>query len=187
MAGLDSTATHEISEHNLDSISCTSDFEQTSWDFDRHSSEEELNTINKDGAAEKRKWSQVNRNSCDSGGSSDDEVKDYMLQPQPVLFSSSPPKGVQKVINDTPPPSSRKLFLAKVTPVTVKSVSSVVSPRKRHRQTSTSDSPTESEHDSVIQRPCLNFEKMQVSTLLLQPNVHGYIGWGHSSCFEKVC
>ena len=154
MHGLHLSSTHEISENTLDTISCTSDFERQSWDFDRHSSEEELATINKDGTAEKRKWSSRS-GCCDSAGASDEEVTELMLKPQPVLFCSSPPKGVQKVANESPPP---KLLIARVAPMTVSSVS----PRKRHRQTSTSNSPTDLELSTVIQRPCLDFEKMQV-------------------------
>ncbi|KAJ8307991.1 hypothetical protein KUTeg_012865 [Tegillarca granosa] len=160
MHSIESNATHEISENNLDSISCTSDYERQSLDFDRHSSEDELETIHKEiiQGAEKRKWSQVNTRSCNSAGSSDEEVKELMLQPQPVLFSSSPPKDVQKVSNPTPPPCPpAKIFLKKVTPITL----TTVSPRKRHRQTSTSDTQTDSGTTTVIQRPCLDFEKMQ--------------------------
>lgn len=88
------TTTHEISEHSLDSISCTSDYERQSLDFERHSSEEELSTIHKGIPSEKRKWSHAHSASCDSTGSVDEEVKELMLEPQPVLFSSSPPKDI---------------------------------------------------------------------------------------------
>jgi hypothetical protein len=169
MTGLDGNSNSTTHELSLDNISCTSDFERQSLDFDRHSSEEELSVINthREGSAEKRKWSQVssNRNDCcDSAASSDEEVKDLMLKPQPIMFSSSPPKGVQKVSNhhhhhhhhhhrSSPP----RIFLARVTPITVSSVS----PRKRHRQTTTSDSRAEGPAAAVM-RPCLDFEKMQV-------------------------
>jgi hypothetical protein len=137
-------STHEISEHNLDrisytsdynldSISCTSDYERQSLDFEHHSSEEELETIHKEVVAEKRKRLQPSRH-CDSA--SDEEVKELMLQPQPINFSSS------KVVQH---PCS-------IGHVTVMTISS----RKRHH--TISDSPM----DSVLNRPCLDFEKMQV-------------------------
>lgn len=140
-------STHEISEHNLDrisctsdynldSISCTSDYERQSLDFEHHSSEEELEILHKEFVAEKRKRLQPNRH-CDSA--SDEEVKEFMLQPQPINFSSSPPKVVH----------------TQITPVTVMTISS----RKRHRQNTTSDS---SPMDSSLHRPSLDFEKMQV-------------------------
>ncbi|XP_033735749.1 serum factor response D-like isoform X1 [Pecten maximus] len=197
---LDSNATHEISEHNLDSISCTSDFERHSLDFDRHSSEEELENIHREVVAEKRKWSQVNNRNCESASSSDEEVKELMLEPQPVLFRCSPPQGVHKLNNNSVnnnnnisnhnnnfsctnitvisssyggPTNLRsknslnnnvksQLHINKVTPISVMSVS----PRKRHRQTTTSDSPPFTadlaQSATVIRRPCLDFEKMQV-------------------------
>ncbi|KAL3872606.1 hypothetical protein ACJMK2_035821 [Sinanodonta woodiana] len=152
-SGQDSGVMQEISDQNYDSLSCTSDYERQSLDFERHSSEEELAVINKENVAEKRKWSQTQCSGCggDSAGSSDDEVKEFLLNPQPVLLSSSPPKGIKKISSHSPAP---KLLLARVTPLSVSSVS----PRKRHRQTTTSDSLSDS---SVIQRPCLDFEKMQ--------------------------
>ncbi len=138
---------------------CSLDYDPTSsTEFDHHSSEEELAFINyptREVHREKRTWSQANNRcgSCqDSSGSSDDEVKDLMSKPQPVLFSSSPPRGVQKLSKTMSP----RLFLANVTPAH----SSSVSPRKRHRQTSSTDV---SDAPAVIQRPCLDFEKMQVS------------------------
>lgn len=146
--------THEISEHNFDTVSCTSDYERQSLDFERHSSEDELVTINKENVREKRKWSQVNcSNGCDS--SSDDEVKEFLLSPQPVLLSSDPPKGVHRVKVYTRLPSQRQV-LARMTPITVTSVS----PRKRHRK-STSENVYETESGALTQRPCLDFEKMQ--------------------------
>lgn len=147
-------STHEISEHNLDrisctsdynldTISCTSDYERHSLDFEHHSSEEELETIHKEVVAEKRKRLHPHSH-CDSA--SDEEVKELMLQPQPVNFSSSPPKVVQCTI-------------AHVTPVAVMTISS----RKRHRQNTTSDSSMDSVH-----RPCLDFEKMQKNAVKKQ-------------------
>ena len=149
---------------------CSSDFERSSLDyepsssvdFERNSSEEELHTINRHNhhhnyyprelQAEKRTWSQANRcSSCceNSGSSSDEEVKDLLTPPQPLSFSSSPPKGVQKLAKALPP----KLFLANVTPTHA----CLVSPRKRHRHT-----PCLDKSATVMQRPCLDFEKMQV-------------------------
>lgn len=154
------TKTHEISEHNFDTVSCTSDYERQSLDFDRHSSEDELVTINKENVAEKRKWSQVHCSGC-CDSSSDDEVKEFLLNPQPVLLSSTPPKGVQRVKVYTRFPSQRQV-LARMAPITVSSVS----PRKRYRQ-ATSENVYETESGSLTQRPCLDFEKMQqVQTLV---------------------
>ncbi|XP_045186999.2 uncharacterized protein LOC123544911 [Mercenaria mercenaria] len=154
------TKTHEISEHNFDTVSCTSDYERQSLDFDRHSSEDELVTINKENVAEKRKWSQVHCSGC-CDSSSDDEVKEFLLNPQPVLLSSTPPKGVQRVKVYTRFPSQRQV-LARMAPITVTSVS----PRKRHRH-ATSENVYETESGALTQRPCLDFEKMQqVQTLV---------------------
>ncbi|XP_064621662.1 uncharacterized protein LOC135484276 isoform X1 [Lineus longissimus] len=141
----------ELSDSDHD----TSDFERQNSDFERHSSEEELANINNTSGVKelnKRKWSQVNRHSFDDYyGSSDDEVWDLLSKPQPVSFSSSPPKGIQRIerIGRAPP---EKFRIANVTPLEV----CAVSPRKRHRQSSLSDS-----NETVIQRPCLDFEKMQ--------------------------
>lgn len=143
--------THEISEHNFDTVSCTSDYERHSLDFDRHSpSDDELVTINKENVAEKRKWSQMTR-CCDSASSSDEEVKEFLLNPQPVLLSSSPPKGVQKVL------TLPRQVLAHMVPLSV----STVSPRKRHRNNTTSDNQCETDSGTLTRRPCLDFEKMQ--------------------------
>ncbi|KAK2160848.1 hypothetical protein LSH36_126g04005 [Paralvinella palmiformis] len=143
---------------------CSLDYEpSSSAEFDRHSSEDELtiiNCTNHELHPEKRKWSQVNRcNSCDdSSGSSDEELRDLFGEPKPLNFSSSPPKGVPKLGQTLPPPPPAPLFLANLSPKTVRLCS--VSPRKRHRQTNSSDVSDA----TVIQRPCLDFEKMQVST-----------------------
>ncbi|XP_052769506.1 ABC transporter H family member 2-like [Mya arenaria] len=156
---LPAAKTHEISEHNFDTVSCTSDYERQSLDFDRHSSEDELGSINKENVAEKRKWSDVHCSGCcDSAGESDDEVKEFLLTPQPVLLSSSPPKGVQrvrvytKIANQT-----QRQVLARMAPITVTSVS----PRKRHRLNYASDNVYDSDSGPATQRPCLDFEKMQ--------------------------
>lgn len=149
--GTSSAKTHEISDHNFDTISCTSDYERQSLDFDRHSSEDELGSINKENVAEKRKWSHAG---CDSASSSDEEVKELLFNPQPVLLSSSPPKGVLKIYTQN---ASPRQVLARMTPIPI----STVSPRKRHRKSTTSDSQSDSEGESVVQRPCLDFEKMQ--------------------------
>ena len=126
----------------------------SSAEFLRHSSEEELTGINCT-FREKRTWSQANHcNSCEpySSGSSDEEVKDLLCSTQPVLFSSSPPKGVHRFSKTLSP----RVFLARVSP----GCTSSVSPRKRHRQTLSNDV---SDASTVIQRPCIDFEKMQVS------------------------
>lgn len=151
--GTGNTKTHEISDHNFDTVSCTSDYERQSLDFDRHSSEDELGSINKENVAEKRKWSQAG---CDSSSSSDEEVKELLFNPQPVLLSASPPKGVLKIYTQN---ASPRQVLARMTPVHLPV--SAVSPRKRHRKSTTSDSPSDSEEETGIQRPCLDFEKMQ--------------------------
>lgn len=156
--------THEISEHNFDTVSCTSDYERQSLDFDRHSSEDELVTINKENVAEKRKWSQVHCSGC-CDSSSDEEVKEFLLNPQPVLLSSTPPKGVQRVKVYTRFPSQRQV-LARMAPVTVTSVS----PRKRHRH-ATSENVYETESGALTQRPCLDFEKMQQVQAFVWPRI----------------
>lgn len=141
---------------------CSLDYEPTSSaEFDHHSSEEELaiiNCRNKELHPEKRKWSQMTRCSSysESSGSSDDEVRELLCRPQPVDFRSSPPRGVHKISRTMSP----KLFLANVTPVQI----CTVSPRKRHRQTSSTDV---SDAMTVIQRPCLDFEKMQVGVITI--------------------
>lgn len=150
----------ESPTENSDFERCSLDYEpSSSTEFDHHSSEDELAIINcgnHELHPEKRKWSQVNRcNSCDdSSCSSDEELRDLLGEPKPLNFSSSPPKGVQKLSRTLSPP----LFLANLSPKSVRLCS--VSPRKRHRQTNSSDVSDA----TVIQRPCLDFEKMQVSS-----------------------
>ncbi|XP_006823742.1 uncharacterized protein LOC100366878 [Saccoglossus kowalevskii] len=130
---------------------------------DRHSSEEELENIEKqckeNQAAEKRKWSQVNRLSFngESPGSSDDEVRDLCFKPVPVLFSSSPPKQLQRLCHRS---HGSRVFLANVGP-------SDSSPRKRHRQGLGELSP------HLLNRPSLDFEKMQQKMYLKK---HGPAG-----------
>lgn len=130
--------------------------------FDHHSSEEELEVINCASVIhrertcqypEKRKWSQANRlslgeNSC----SSDDELRDLMCISTPVEFCSSPPANVHKPSHSqSPPPKVFHSSAANIPPHELCSVS----PRKRHRHTPTVSS------GANIQRPCLDFEKMQ--------------------------
>eukprot|EP00106_Octopus_bimaculoides_P007310 XP_014774752.1 PREDICTED: mediator of RNA polymerase II transcription subunit 15-like [Octopus bimaculoides] len=133
---------------------------------DQHSSEEELECINQENShPEKRKWSQSNANSCcftDSAGSSDEEVKEFMLDPKPILFSSAPPSGIQKVMRS----SSANFLVPNGPPLSI----CAISPRKRHRLNSSSDS-LDLENISVIQRPCLDFEKMQ-KTLMRKHTSH---------------
>ena len=177
----DSRSDQSSTRGSLDFDQSSSDYDQGNWtdcEAERHSSEEELavinsltnnnnnnnshnyhhtstNSLNKRGTlhAEKRKWSQVtSSHNChygnDSAGSSDEEVEDLLSQkPQPVLFSASPPRGVRRCI------ASPRYFLANVTPCTI----CTVSPRKRHRQISSNDVS-----EATVQRPCLDFEKMQV-------------------------
>lgn len=158
----------ESPTENSDFERCSLDYEpSSSTEFDHHSSEDELAIINcgnHELHPEKRKWSQVNRcNSCDdSSCSSDEELRDLLSEPKPLNFSSSPPKGVQKLSRTLSPP----LFLANLSPKSVRLCS--VSPRKRHRQTNSSDVSDA----TVIQRPCLDFEKMQ-KTLFRKHLPHG--------------
>lgn len=129
---------------------------------DHHSSEEELEVINSSDAvqeksviqyAEKRKWSQANRFSFgDNSGSSDEEVRDLVCISAPVEFRSSPPANVPKPSRSLSPPP--KLFHSSVGNIPPLELCSV-SPRKRHRHIPTSNSSTN------LQRPCLDFEKMQ--------------------------
>lgn len=98
----------------------------------------------------------------DSAGSSDEEVKEFMLDPKPVLFSARPPAGIHNVMRTTATnfllPSQPSFGIC------------AISPRKRHRLTSAPDS-LDLENMSVIQRPCLDFEKMQ-KTLMRKHNSH---------------
>lgn len=197
------TTTHEISEHSLDSISCTSDYERQSLDFERHSSEEELSTIHKGIASEKRKWSHAHSASCDSTGSVDEEVKELMLEPQPIMFSSSPPKDItvdcislnqnneqvcEETIEFIVGPESQKSNFRSENPCALVitkdkrthkantpqskltypkgSVPMLISPRKRHRKVSVSDSKNDS--SSAVRRPSLDFEKMQKNAVKKQ-------------------
>ncbi|XP_054262233.1 uncharacterized protein LOC128986113 isoform X2 [Macrosteles quadrilineatus] len=151
---------------------------------DHHSSEEELEVINSshghDHAAdaalrsrsastvpEKRKWSQVTPEvssepsrrtvvsslslpRCELSSSSDEEVQGLLAtMSPPVQFRTSPPRHAHRPGHRSlsPPP---KLFHY------------VPSPRKRHR------------HTAAIQRPCLDFEKMQ------QLKARAVTAWRHS-------
>ncbi|KAG8431482.1 hypothetical protein GDO86_018578, partial [Hymenochirus boettgeri] len=132
--------------------------------LDRHSSEEELERITREFAAEKRKWSQVSRLSChsDNTSSSDDEVKHLCgmsFRPveqndglcgnsSPVLFSASPPKRLQLPVRI--PPSRPLLFSS------LGSGLDQGMPCKRHRQG----------YGEKNSRPSLDLEKMQQKMLL---------------------
>ncbi|XP_069464831.1 uncharacterized protein [Ambystoma mexicanum] len=127
--------------------------------LDRHSSEEELERISREFAAEKRKWSQVGRLGClsDTTSSSDEEVKNLCgmsfkpveqaaglhATPSPVPFSASPPKRLQPLIRN---PSSRPLIYASVGPGFEQGM-----PFKRHKQC----------FGDKASRPSLDLEKMQ--------------------------
>lgn len=130
--------------------------------LDRHSSEEELERINREFAAEKRKWSQVSRLACCSDSnntsSSDEEVKNLCTMsfrpvaeqadglhasPSPVLFSASPPKRLQPLVRST---ASRPLIFT-----SVGAGLEQVMPCKRHRQG----------YGDKVRRPSLDLEKMQ--------------------------
>lgn len=140
-------------KYDSDFDRCSLGYETTSSvEFDPHSSEDELSVIN---SREKRTWSQRRGSCCstgDSAGSSDEEVRDLLagdLQAtgvhaggapsRPLLFSSSPPKGVQHLNHRT--------------------VYTCMQQRKRHRHTGSRDVSDA----TCIQRPCLDFDKMQVS------------------------
>ncbi|XP_051470043.1 uncharacterized protein LOC127382445 isoform X1 [Apus apus] len=135
--------------------------------LDRHSSEEELERINREFAAEKRKWSQVSRLACCSDSnntsSSDEEVKNLCAMsfrpvaeqadglhasPSPVLFSASPPKRLQPLVCS---PASRPLIIT-----SVGAGLEQVMPCKRHRQG----------YGDKVSRPSLDLEKMQQKMLL---------------------
>uniref|UniRef100_A0A8C3R603 Uncharacterized protein n=1 Tax=Cyanoderma ruficeps TaxID=181631 RepID=A0A8C3R603_9PASS len=135
--------------------------------LDRHSSEEELERINREFAAEKRKWSQVSRLACCSDGSnassSDEEVKNLCAMsfrpaaeqgdglhasPSPVLFSASPPKRLQPLVHS--PASGPLIFTS------VGAGLEQVMPCKRHRQG----------YGDKVSRPSLDLEKMQQKILL---------------------
>ncbi|XP_040467846.1 uncharacterized protein LOC121096180 isoform X4 [Falco naumanni] len=132
--------------------------------LDRHSSEEELERINREFAAEKRKWSQVSKLACCSDSnntsSSDDEVKNLCAMSfrpvaeqadglhassSPVLFSASPPKRLQPLVRS---PASRPLIFT-----SVGAGFEQVMPCKRHRQG----------YGDKVSRPSLDLEKMQQS------------------------
>ncbi|XP_041418166.1 MGC86483 protein isoform X1 [Xenopus laevis] len=131
--------------------------------LDHHSSEEELERISREFAAEKRKWSQVSRLSChtDNTSSSDEEVKHLCgmsIRPveqtdtlrgssSPVLFSASPPKRLQLPARN--PASCPLIFTS------VGSGFDQGMPCKRHRQG----------YGDKISRPSLDLEKMQQKML----------------------
>lgn len=145
---------------------------------DHHSSEEELEVINAgpkvsppgplglapraarsasvNALPEKRKWAEMSLGSVGgvearlcvtpglhSSGSSDDEVQGLLAAiGAPVQFRTSPPQDVLKPGKSLSPPP--KLFHYEV------------SPRKRHRHM---------HRPHHLQRPCLDFEKMQQVSL----------------------
>ncbi|XP_030413173.1 uncharacterized protein LOC115648935 isoform X2 [Gopherus evgoodei] len=141
--------------------------------LDRHSSEEELERINREFATEKRKWSQVSRLSCcgdsNNTSSSDEEVKNLCgmsfrpvveqanglhASPSPVLFSASPPKRLQPLVRN---PASRPLIFT-----SVGAGFEQVMPCKRHRQG----------YGDKVSRPSLDLEKMQQSVNGSRPPSH---------------
>lgn len=130
--------------------------------LDHHSSEEELECITREFAAEKRKWSQVSKLGCCSDScntsSSDEEVKTLCgksfrpvveaveglrASPSPVLFSASPPKRLQSLVRTT---SSRPIIFTSVGGSFEQGM-----PCKRHRQG----------YGDKVGRPSLDLEKMQ--------------------------
>ncbi|XP_053315977.1 uncharacterized protein LOC128483730 [Spea bombifrons] len=132
--------------------------------LDRHSSEEELERISREFAAEKRKWSQVSRLSChsDNTSSSDEEVKHLCGvsvrsveqtdglrgTSSPVLFSASPPKRLQPLPRN---PTSRPLIFTSMGASFDQGM-----PCKRHRHG----------YGDKTSRPSLDLEKMQQKMLL---------------------
>ena len=176
----------------------SSDFERGSFDYEprsssemeRHSSEEELCELSSGDAAAAALLNGRER-VLSSGGSSDEEVRDLLAASHPVTFTSSPPLFIQRIVQARTSPlqpatataAATAAATVAATPSSTSSSSSQVyhvtsvcgtgaaaaSPRKRHRQPSTSDDS----EATVIQRPCLDFYKMQgsgqpteVSTLL---------------------
>uniref|UniRef100_A0A8D0GLN6 Uncharacterized protein n=1 Tax=Sphenodon punctatus TaxID=8508 RepID=A0A8D0GLN6_SPHPU len=140
--------------------------------LDRHSSEEELERINRE-FAEKRKWSQVSRLSCcgdsNNTSSSDDEVKNLCgmsfrpvveqadglhASPSPVLFSASPPKRLQPLVRT---PVSRPLIFT-----SIGAGFEQVMPCKRHRQG----------YGDKVSRLSLDLENMQQSINGSRPPPH---------------
>ncbi|KAM9564993.1 uncharacterized protein ACIB01_006877 isoform 2-T2 [Guaruba guarouba] len=145
--------------------------------LDRHSSEEELERIHREFAAEKRKWSQVSRLACCSDSnntsSSDDEVKSLCAMsfrpvaepadglhasPSPVLFSASPPKRLQPLVRST---ASRPLIFT-----SVGAGLEQVMPCKRHRQGC----------GDKVSRPSLDLEKMQQHVVHCDTNISSLPG-----------
>ena len=144
-------APHPIKPRPLeDSVNSTENI--LSCERDRHSSEEELAHIERQGP-EKRKWAQVcGLNNGETSGSSDDEVKELCARPMPLRFSASPPRHlVQKITRKHSDGGSTTLFVANVGP----SISDFASPRKRHRLGCNTDDPF------VQSGRCMDFEKMQ--------------------------
>ena len=148
---------HFSSSSEFDDLSSSVEFD------DRNSSEEELTVINST-SEHKRKWSQVTNSttrSCSSacGGSctgtcsSDAEVRHLLFQDstKPVEFSAAPPRGVHKLRHHVTP---RYFFTC---------VGTTSSPHKRHRQMSFRDVGEAT--FTTIQRPCLDFEKMQIGLM----------------------
>ncbi|CAH1790973.1 unnamed protein product, partial [Owenia fusiformis] len=145
----------DLGSSDLESERDSTDFEQ----YERPSSEEELAVIN--GRVihpEKRKWSQMMRSSySENSASSDEEVRDLLSRPQPVLFSSTPPQnGVKtcefKHYKTRGSQSSPKVYISPVRVCTV-------SPRKRHKGTSPGEWHKDGKYSG--HRPSLDFEKMQ--------------------------
>ncbi|XP_022186375.1 uncharacterized protein LOC111045307 [Nilaparvata lugens] len=115
--------------------------------------------------------------SCsEQGGSSDEEVQG-LLATTPVQFRTSPPRGTHRPHRTLAPHPSPSPLL----PLQQHDSSS---PRKRHRQ-----APANARHPHAIQRPCLDFEKMQqlkaraVTGWRPGGGDHGHGGGGELSVF----
>ncbi|KFM63693.1 hypothetical protein X975_03130, partial [Stegodyphus mimosarum] len=106
--------------------------------FDHHSSEEELEVINSGSPHLLHHHHHPEKRKWGCGGTEEDEEGLFVCCP--VEFRTSPPADVHK--------PSKCLRQAHIPPHELCSVS----PRKRHRRTPTGQ---------AIQRPCLDFEKMQ--------------------------
>jgi hypothetical protein len=152
----DSNTQRQTTSAERDSPTGCSDYGCCSLGYD--SSEDELTTINSnsDKHPEKRKWAEVSRcNSCeDNTESSDEEIRNLSGESKPLKFGSSPPKGLQQLSRTLSPAQ----FLANFSSQNKRL--HCVPPRKRHRKMISVDVGAA----PVVKRPCLDFEKMQVSS-----------------------
>ncbi|KAK6307657.1 uncharacterized protein LOC121539657 [Coregonus clupeaformis] len=143
--------------------------------LDRHSSEEELERINR-GVGDGRKWTLHHcHGDHHSSASSDEEVRDLFgcgpvaaalepgtclaASPSPVLFSSSPPRSLK------PPPPFRLQFQVvqpAARPIILTHFDQSAVPYRKHRHS----------YGGEVGRPSLDLEKMQ-QKMLLKKNCGG--------------